>query len=245
MSQSVRRGSSPLVRGARTRLTSASAEPRIIPARAGSTSGSSNQRLSSWDHPRSCGEHSGIASCIWRVTGSSPLERGALEGRLAQQRIPGIIPARAGSTSATTRRFRRPGDHPRSCGEHQPTMCARSLQTGSSPLVRGAPTSPCVAPTRHRIIPARAGSTGGSASSEPAAWDHPRSCGEHFDDDMRATLMWGSSPLVRGARPEDLDVDGAAGIIPARAGSTLKNLRNSSMTQSFLFNYQGTSWQSD
>ena len=65
---------------------------------------------------------------------------------------------------------------------------------------------------------------------------------------MRApisTPVAGSSPLVRGARSVERERDCIDGIIPARAGSTLKNLRNSSMTQSFLFNYQGTSWQSD
>ena len=70
------------------------------------------------------------------------------------------------------------------------------------------------------LIPARAGSTGGSARSSGGMGAHPRPCGEHAVSRISASAPMGSSPPVRGALaniPGDLTV---LGLIPARAGST-------------------------
>ena len=48
--------------------------------------------------PACAGSTSGMASCIWRVTGSSPHARGALGVVRHVDNCHGIIPACAGST---------------------------------------------------------------------------------------------------------------------------------------------------
>ena len=52
-------------------------------------------------------------------------------------------------------------------------------------------------------------------------WAHPRPCGEHSSNMLVGNLLGGSSPPVRGARAVKPRVGVAAGLIPARAGSTL------------------------
>ena len=177
------RGSSPLVRGALAICGHACPCARIIPARAGSTR-LQNRPKNQWvDHPRSCGEHPHMAIFDYVQQGSSPLVRGALRCRRAQDARKGIIPARAGSThsAATTRLDER--DHPRSCGEHILAGLRRNLLRGSSPLVRGAPFLCHSHAMACGIIPARAGSTTTRQSAPPTARDHPRSCGEHIARD--------------------------------------------------------------
>ena len=51
-------------------------------------------------------------------------------------------------------------------------------------------------------------------------WAHPRPCGEHSSNMLVGNLLGGSSPPVRGARAVKPRVGVAAGLIPARAGST-------------------------
>ena len=131
-------------------------------------------------------------------------------------------------------------DHPRMCGEHKSmAFCVGTLR-GSSPHVRGAHVRTLIVPACGGIIPACTGSTTTSSRTRTGRWDHPRMCGEHFDewiDDMsatgssphvrgapcclvRTTPSWGSSPHVRGAPVVHGLLDGLGGIIPACAGST-------------------------
>ena len=95
-----------------------------------------------------------------------------------------------------------------------------------------------------RIIPAYAGSTPASTATAAAQRDHPRIRGKHRDirrplrllrlDHPRirgehppvyadGILRPGSSPHTRGAPPRRLDVHVCKRIIPAYAGSTLRN----------------------
>ena len=93
---------------------------------------------------------------------------------------------------------------------------------GSSPLARGAPLLCSFQWVRYGLIPARAGSTADKFSLQLRTGAHPRSRGEH-----RLVRRWlrcrlGSSPLARGALgwvPAHLP---NPGLIPARAGSTLR-----------------------
>ena len=194
------KGSSPLVRGARSHQQLRCSEKGIIPARAGSTECRWQRAARLWDHPRSCGEHPRCPPCGRLPSGSSPLVRGALSTALSSVSRPGIIPARAGSTECRWQRAARLWDHPRSCGEHLEKGSADYWARGSSPLVRGAPHTLSVCRLESRIIPARAGSTDTMSKR-----DYPK---------------WGSSPLVRGALGNALVDTLEAGIIPARAGST-------------------------
>ena len=110
----------------------------IIPAHAGSTQLQRERVKSLEDHPRSCGEHHGDNAIAGEAVGSSPLVRGAPKSEFFLKSPIGIIPARAGSTSKMAQQLRASGDHPRSCGEHLPSVTQPFEPTGSSPLVRGA-----------------------------------------------------------------------------------------------------------
>ena len=74
------------------------------------------------------------------------------------------------------------------------------------------------------IIPACAGSTGFGETSPIIGRDHPRVRGEHVGRLTRWCSRQGSSPRARGARHLGRGDAGAAGIIPACAGSTAGEL---------------------
>ena len=111
-------GSSPHVRGAPCAAELVDCSSGIIPACAGSTGRVLLGHDLNGDHPRMCGEHSGIQSNQSRATGSSPHVRGALLPTAYRGRADGIIPACAGSTSSNEEECFADGDHPRMCGEH-------------------------------------------------------------------------------------------------------------------------------
>ena len=74
--------------------------------------------------------------------------------------------------------------------------------------------------TAARIIPAYAGSTGGTGIAQGADKDHPRIRGEHIQDTPLTNVTPGSSPHTRGARTWSMCRGRARRIIPAYAGST-------------------------
>ena len=73
------------------------------------------------------------------------------------------------------------------------------------------------------IIPAYAGSTNRPIPNRFAGRDHPRVCGEHLKVLQSELNKQGSSPRMRGALDEPITMMLTNGIIPAYAGSTLKN----------------------
>ena len=131
-------GSSPRVRGAPRHQLPPGRVRRIIPAGAGSTRPWPTGPRRRWDHPRGCGEHYGACMMAATSLGSSPRVRGALLGLLPPRYARGIIPAGAGSTTASWARRRSRRDHPRGCGEHCLYEFSDCLDDGSSPRVRGA-----------------------------------------------------------------------------------------------------------
>ena len=195
-----------------------------------------------WDYPSIHGEHCTTYQHYHLSLGSSPLVRGAHGCRIVGLCNLRIIPARAGSTWTRSSSWTTGRDHPRSCGEHNDPSDGSNVASGSSPLVRGARlvavsfevpfepgSSPLVrgalpCPDLRRqaggIIPARAGSTGSTTSTERGRRDHPRSCGEHGPRAGACSLPTGSSPLVRGALICIIRHTRFCRIIPARAGST-------------------------
>ena len=131
-------GSSPLTRGAPGWCPDAVGSAGIIPAHAGSTHICRHRPRPGWDHPRSRGEHPGRAGQCFPRPGSSTLTRGAHASRLVGSGVNGIIPAHAGSTTASGSRTGQSRDHPRSRGEHPAGACGVRPRPGSSPLTRGA-----------------------------------------------------------------------------------------------------------
>ena len=217
-------GSSPLARGTHPNSLSDHLWGGLIPARAGNTMTFSMRCAPSGAHPRSRGEHMTETTLKLTEAGSSPLARGTRALRCSFGGLSGLIPARAGNTLVRTLFTRRSWAHPRSRGEHGTGCSAPSSVEGSSPLARG---------TRHlrrlrlrhiRLIPARAGNTCSCTRGRNGSWAHPRSRGEHNNDQAIITKLAGSSPLARGTLiPGGYALPGG-GLIPARAGNTSPRL---------------------
>ena len=191
-------GSSPLARGLPRAGEVVEAEPRIIPARAGFTTGVAPYAVRIGDHPRSRGVYSGRAGSWTAKAGSSPLARGLRDdvGRGGRERR--IIPARAGFTLLNERNPMIVADHPRSRGVYPlPLRCSCS-GAGSSPLARGLHLVQRVGRAVSRIIPARAGFTCPLSPSTSTRTDHPRSRGVYDMWNRFADGWSGSSPLARG-----------------------------------------------
>ena len=111
-------GSSPHTRGARSAPWRTLTSTGIIPAYAGSTRESPATAKKNADHPRIRGEHLPCGGGVGVGVGSSPHTRGARRAGRAALHSFGIIPAYAGSTSATALRRVGQADHPRIRGEH-------------------------------------------------------------------------------------------------------------------------------
>ena len=228
-------------------MTAVIGMPRIIPARAGFTGREEGDGTRVGDHPRSRGVYVSFSRSCFVCSGSSPLARGlrAPQGpdggcmsgewqgssplarglRSTRERVPRdlrIIPARAGFTGRAPSIRGAPGDHPRSRGVYgSPGPCTMG-PGGSSPLARGLPV-PCPSPeSGSRIIPARAGFTPQEPSRGGTRLDHPRSRGVYGTRMGRHVVAKGSSPLARGLRSAPADRRYRSGIIPARAGFTLR-----------------------
>ena len=71
-----------------------------------------------------------------------------------------------------------------------------------------------------RIIPAGAGKSGWWGRRRGVRRDHPRGCGEKEPGELRAQLLRGSSPRVRGKADGGVVVEEFGGIIPAGAGKS-------------------------
>ena len=95
---------------------------------------------------------------------------------------------------------------------------------GSSPHARGARPCGNGRAADPGIISACAGSTGTSATRTAATWDHPRMRGEHRSIENDAPPASGSSPHARGAPGHEIARSHRNRIIPACAGSTVRQL---------------------
>ena len=163
--------------------------------------------------------------------GSSPLARGAHVEVECHRRDRGHIPARAGSTTRQARPRGSAAAHPRSRGERKRGENGQQGEQGSSPLARGAHGRGGAQVRQDRLIPARAGSTTPSSTHARRRRAHPRSRGEHTSRSNVTVATAGSSPLARGARPDELLLGRGEGLIPARAGSTPARLRKQLVTR--------------
>ena len=152
-------GSSPLARGLRFIFRFLSDGWGIIPARAGFTAHPPRSSIADPDHPRSRGVYSWLPLPAGAGPGSSPLARGLPVLRRVLDRLPGIIPARAGFTRRGRWWTSDRGDHPRSRGVYLAMSTPSSGPAGSSPLARGLRSRLEQDRRPGRIIPARAGFT--------------------------------------------------------------------------------------
>ena len=172
------------------------------------------------DHPRSCGANLSTISTSSLTVGSSPLVRGQPVIFPPLSVRARIIPARAGPTPFAISVASSVADHPRSCGANLMFSSAFFISSGSSPLVRGQPSSMIPTKSYARIIPARAGPTNAGFDVVFFSADHPRSCGANLANVTSLSWRNGSSPLVRGQQGLRWVFRGRYRIIPARAGPT-------------------------
>ena len=195
-----REGSSPLARGGPDVHVRTSDLRGLIPARAGRTGELRTAARSAGAHPRSRGaDKPTLRNCV-PYSGSSPLARGGQSLADAQLVDGGLIPARAGRTSAFA-----PG---------------AAHAVGSSPLARGGPPGLRVERRLTGLIPARAGRTSRQTCRCRSTRAHPRSRGADALYQALRQGEAGSSPLARGG-PGQRDGNAALpGLIPARAGRT-------------------------
>ena len=153
--------------------------------------------------------------------GSSPLARGPLTLDNASNTVSGLIPARAGTTPFLVCVFYWGVAHPRSRGDHLGCKVSGPFPLGSSPLARGPPTARRCSARPCGLIPARAGTTETKHSCWCRIWAHPRSRGDHSKALYLGLVRLGSSPLARGPHKTGQGRLTVAGLIPARAGTTL------------------------
>ena len=195
-------GSSPLARGTLLLNRLGISVQGLIPARAGNT-----------PPP---------VPSLTPYGGSSPLARGTPRHLHRDCRPNGLIPARAGNTWSVRSGVCCIRAHPRSRGEHHRIARCICLWTGSSPLARGTLVRISESAPMSGLIPARAGNTKPGRLRRASCRAHPRSRGEHITCAEYEDLAMGSSPLARGTHESSWIFPHRMGLIPARAGNTLR-----------------------
>ena len=139
---SIEPGSSPRVRGKRRHRRRDARNSGLIPARAGKTPATMFAVFREGAHPRACGENLPMDMVGEKSMGSSPRVRGKRHDLLGDEADVGLIPARAGKTTATPTAMRPSAAHPRACGENPSAVGSVMPSIGSSPRVRGKPRRP-------------------------------------------------------------------------------------------------------
>ena len=178
------------------------------------------REVSSWDHPRRCGENRRIAGQLGQLRGSPPQVRGKPRIVFKKRRLKGITPAGAGKTFQQADKVLALEDHPRRCGENGDDKATPTSTRGSPPQVRGKPHRWLPYSAARRITPAGAGKTLQRRQTLQTVQDHPRRCGENKSKARRSRELIGSPPQVRGKLVPSHVRDAQRGITPAGAGKT-------------------------
>ena len=167
------------MRGKPTGETHSAYLDRITPADAGKTPQLPPICLSTWDHPRRCGENTSRLINDYQTIGSPPQVRGKLSFFIFYFSFCGITPAGAGKTHIDSTHTATLQDHPRRCGENNRGTPKKILTAGSPPQVRGKLHFISMICYNIRITPAGAGKTSSATDRGRTVEDHPRRCGEN------------------------------------------------------------------
>ena len=213
-------GSSPRGRGKLTCGYAQDVIRRLIPARAGKTAAPPSMAMSAGAHPRAGGENFECRNQIGDSAGSSPRGRGKRKTELVAQDASGLIPARAGKTTAAARATQSGAAHPRAGGENHGGTFRCGLVNGSSPRGRGKRAAAPVTHHERGLIPARAGKTMHNYAYLPIFKAHPRAGGENSYEASVTFPRPGSSPRGRGKPTDTIGDEMHIRLIPARAGKT-------------------------
>ena len=100
----------------------------------------------------------------------------------------------------------------------------RRLPLRSPPRVRGKVCHTMAEAKGLGITPAYAGKSPPAKRRNPAIWDHPRVCGEKWQNRVNQLLVRGSPPRMRGKGRRNHPVIFVDGITPAYAGKSLCQL---------------------
>ena len=173
-------------------------EPGITPACAGKRHCPRFRPGKTRDHPRVCGEKSSLMQMDVGPLGSPPRMRGKEKGRRTHKVKSGITPAYAGKSAYLSPEDTAGRDHPRVCGEKCSTTYYTMPVKGSPPRMRGKAAGRAVPPWAEGITPAYAGKRAAAAPEASGHQDHPRVCGEKFDNPKIDNSQLGSPPRVRG-----------------------------------------------
>ena len=214
-------GSPPRVRGKELDFLPGFFGDRITPACAGKSAKAVTIEAIQKDHPRVCGEKPRFCGQADLVRGSPPRVRGKGWRTVAEALMIGITPACAGKSRLQGSNLQLPGDHPRVCGEKNPSSRTVQDVEGSPPRVRGKGLHVrqylcCVG-----ITPACAGKSGLQGGAAPRLRDHPRVCGEKASGGCGYSCPAGSPPRVRGKDADHHRCVDVPGITPACAGKSV------------------------
>ena len=130
-------GSSPRLRGTLQFCEFLRPQHRFIPASAGNTRTGASARCNTTVHPRVCGEHPNPRRRPHCDCGSSPRLRGTHPMIMRCEGNVRFIPASAGNTCSAGIDSRYWTVHPRVCGEHFQDFKHITINSGSSPRLRG------------------------------------------------------------------------------------------------------------
>ncbi len=167
-----------------------------------------------------CGEKAVFDMCSCHSLGSPPHVRGKVACKVQAVCYEGITPACAGkrgcphSGPGTTR------DHPRVCGEKFVRNACSVIVWGSPPRMRGKGICFRLEKRPRGITPACAGKSDRWHGGQSCPRDHPRMCGEKFDNPKIDNSQLGSPPHVRGKACRGHLFALPKGITPACAGKS-------------------------
>ena len=213
-------GSSPRWRGRHPRGGGGGLRRGLIPALAGTTPTPRRPGRRRGAHPRAGGDDMSSSWMVGVVVGSSPRWRGRPQRPRRPVLRPGLIPALAGTTSATSRTRPSGRAHPRAGGDDLAVRRSRPSSAGSSPRWRGRREVDPVVVDVGGLIPALAGTTSRTRRALPRSRAHPRAGGDDGGDVKTKNTASGSSPRWRGRRPAGRPVRPRQRLIPALAGTT-------------------------
>ena len=158
----------------------------------------SSIRTTATVHPRVCGEQAKAPSSTTTSIGSSPRVRGTGSNPTPIIAALRFIPACAGNRGDRHSGQDPRAVHPRVCGEQVKHDEVPQYYSGSSPRVRGTVNLLRGEREPERFIPACAGNSFCRHRKPPHRPVHPRVCGEQHLGAVLLTVLFGSSPRVRG-----------------------------------------------
>ena len=171
-------GSPPPMRGKAVRSIDQRKAVGITPAHAGKSRRSMRATTKCKDHPRPCGEKTGVGRSVPIMVGSPPPMRGKVHHADMPPCRPRITPAHAGKSKGKALAKPCGWDHPRPCGEKSSYSPCLVAAVGSPPPMRGKGILELTGTASIRITPAHAGKSLLLLAVFFGHEDHPRPCGE-------------------------------------------------------------------